>query len=126
MCMGGPPGGRAAAIIVCSAKGGHERGRREGVEISATSTKLPRFIYISKIDEDNGDYNAAFDTLRERFGKQHCSRWSSPSGTTNKKVTGIVDILNKRAYDDARTASAMEIPVPEDKVDCGRGALRPR
>ena len=31
---------------------------------------MPRFIYISKMDEDNGDYNATFDTLREHYGNK--------------------------------------------------------
>ena len=31
---------------------------------------MPRFIYISKIDEDHSDYNATFDALRERFGNK--------------------------------------------------------
>ena len=31
---------------------------------------MPRFIYISKIDEENSDYNATFNALRERYGNK--------------------------------------------------------
>ena len=61
---------------------------------------MPRFIYISKTDEDNSDYNATFNALRENYG----SRFAPlvvPIWDENKKVTGIIDVLNKRAYRDA-------------------------
>ena len=59
---------------------------------------MPRFIYISKIDEDHSDYNATFDALRERFGNK-IAPVVVPTLDENKKVTGLMDILNKRAYE---------------------------
>ena len=42
---------------------------------------MPCFIYISKTDEENSDYNATFDALRERFGNK-IRPWWSPFGMT--------------------------------------------
>ena len=75
---------------------------------------MPRFIYISKIDEDHSDYNATFDALRERFGNK-IAPVVVPTLDENKKVTGLMDILNKRAYE-MQDGKRVEIELPEDKV----------
>ena len=57
-----------AAVIVCSAKAGISVGAEKAWKL-CERRKLPRVLYISKTDEENSDYNAAFESLRERFGK---------------------------------------------------------
>ena len=69
-----------AAIIVCSAKDGISVGLEKAWKY-CEERDMPRFIYISKTDEENSDYNATFDALRERFGSRS-PPWWSPSGTT--------------------------------------------
>ena len=54
--------------------------------------RLPRLLYISKTDEENSDYNAAFDTLRERFGK-NIAPVAAPIWDADKKVIGFIDVL---------------------------------
>lgn len=103
-----------AAIIVCSAKGGMSVGAEKAWRY-CQEHKLPRILYISKTDEDNSDYNAAFETLRERFGK-NIAPVVAPIWDENKKVTGIIDVLNKRAYE-FQNGNRVEIPVPENKQD---------
>ncbi|MDD5884238.1 MAG: elongation factor G, partial [Firmicutes bacterium] len=76
---------------------------------------MPRFVYISKTDEDNSDYNATFEALRERFGKK-IPPVVVPIWDENKKVTGIIDVLNKRAYE-MQNLKRVEIEVPADKED---------
>ena len=50
-------------------------------------------------NEDNSDYNATFDALlRERFGKK-IAPLVVPIWDEDKRVTGIIDVLNKRAYE---------------------------
>ena len=56
-------------FIVCSAKDGISVGF-EKVWKYCEERNMPRFIYISKTDEENSDYNATFDALRERFGNK--------------------------------------------------------
>jgi elongation factor G len=100
-------------IIVCDAKSGLSVGTERAWKL-LDQHKLPRFIYISKTDEDNGDFNGAFQTLREHFGRS-IAPLVVPIWDDNKHVTGIVDIVNKRAYT-IEGGKRVEIPVPEDKV----------
>ena len=101
-----------AAVIVCSAKGGMSVGAEKAWNY-CEDRKMPRILYISKTDEDNADYNAAFATLRERFGK-NIAPVVAPIWDENKKVIGIIDVLHKRAYE-MQHGKRVEIDVPEDK-----------
>ena len=103
-----------AAIIVCSAKDGISVGLEKAWKY-CEERNMPRFLYISKTDEDNADYNAAFETLRERFGK-NVAPVVAPIWDEDKKVIGIIDVLNKRAYD-IENGKRHEIPVPENKLE---------
>ncbi|MBR4864000.1 MAG: elongation factor G, partial [Oscillospiraceae bacterium] len=75
---------------------------------------MPRFIYISKVDEDNSDYNATFEALREKYGNR-IAPVVVPIWDSSKKVTGIIDVLNKRAYE-MKNLKRVEIQVPDDKL----------
>ena len=72
-----------------------------------------RQVYISKTDEDNSDYNATFDALRERYGNK-IAPVVVPIWDENKKVTGIIDVLNKRAYE-MQGGKRVEIDIPDGK-----------
>ncbi len=102
-----------AAIIVCSAKSGMSVGAEKAWKYCA-DRKLPRILYVSKTDEDNSDYNAAFATLRERFGK-NVAPLVAPIWDENKKVIGIIDVLHKRAFEVGPKGERVEIDVPDDK-----------
>ena len=102
-----------AAIIVASAKDGVSVGVEKAWKY-CEERNMPRFIYISKIDEDHSDYNATFDALRERFGNK-IAPVVVPTLDENKKVTGLMDILNKRAYE-MQGGRRVEIELPEEKV----------
>ena len=103
-----------AAVIVCSAKDGISVGLEKAWKY-CEERNMPRFVYISKTDEDNSDYNATFEALRERFGKK-IAPVVVPIWDENKKVTGIIDVLNKRAYE-MQNLKRVEIEVPADKED---------
>ncbi len=102
-----------SAVIVCSAKGGMSVGAEKAWK-HCEKLQLPRIIYISKTDEDNADYNAAFATLREHFGN-HIAPLVAPIWDADKKVIGIIDVLHKRAYK-VENGEGVEIDVPEDKL----------
>ena len=102
-----------SAIIVCSAKAGMSVGAEKAWQY-CEERQMPRVLYISKTDEDNSDYNAAFATLRERFGK-NIAPVVAPIWDENKKVIGIIDVLHKRAYEMV-DGKRVEIDVPEDKL----------
>ena len=81
-----------AAIIVCSAKDGISVGLEKAWKY-CEERNMPRFIYISKTDEDNSDYNATFEALRAKYGNK-IAPVVVPIWDENKKVTGIIDVLN--------------------------------
>ena len=101
-----------AAVIVLSAKDGVTVGFEKAWKY-CEERNMPRFIYISKVDEDNSDYNATFNALRERYGNK-IAPVVVPIWNSSKRVTGIIDVLNKRAYE-MQNLKRVEIQVPEDK-----------
>ena len=102
-----------AAILVASAKDGITVGFEKAWKY-CEERNMPRFIYISKVDEDNSDYNATFEALREKYGNK-IAPVVVPIWDSSKKVTGIIDVLNKRAYE-MQKLKRVEIAVPDDKV----------
>ncbi len=103
-----------AAILVCSAKDGITVGFEKAWKY-CEERNMPRFVYISKVDEDNSDYNATFEALREKYGNK-IAPVVVPIWNSAKKVTGIIDVLNKRAYEMAK-GKRVEIALPADKED---------
>ena len=100
-----------AAIIVLPAKGsvpvGTERAWKQ-----TRARNLPTLFYISKTDEENGDFNAVVAELKEKFGKQ-VTPVVSPLWDAHKNVVGVLDIVHKCAYD----AAGKKIEIPADKAD---------
>ena len=101
-----------AAILVLSAKDGITVGFEKAWKY-CEERNMPRFVYISKVDEDNSDYNATFEALREKYGNK-IAPVVVPIWNSSKKVTGIIDVLNKRAYE-MQNLKRVEIEVPADK-----------
>ena len=102
-----------AAILVCSAKDGITVGFEKAWKY-CEERNMPRFVYISKTDEDHSDYNATFDALRAKYGNK-IAPVVVPIWDASKKVTGIIDVLNKRAYE-MQNLKRVEIQVPDDKL----------
>ena len=103
-----------AAILVCSAKDGITVGFEKAWKY-CEERNMPRFIYISKVDEDNSDYNATFNALREKYGNK-IAPVVVPIWDASHKITGIIDVLNKRAYE-MQNLKRVEIDVPAGKED---------
>ena len=103
-----------AAILVLSAKDGITVGFEKAFKY-CQDRNMPCFIYISKVDEDNSDYNATFDALRDKYGNK-IAPVVVPIWDANRKVTGIIDVLNKRAYE-MQNLKRVEIAIPEGKED---------
>ena len=99
-----------AGIVVCSAKDGISVGFEKGWSYLAAS-RLPRAIYVSKADEENGDFDAVLNSLRERYGAPICPL-VVPIKNNAGKVEGVVDIISRKAYA-AEGGKQKEIPVPE-------------
>ena len=76
---------------------------------------MPRFIYISKTDEDNSDYASCLDALKGKFG-QAIAPIVAPVIDGNKKVTAIVDLLHNTAYE-VKGGKAAACAIPADMAD---------
>jgi len=103
-----------AAILVCSAKDGITVGFEKAWKY-CEERNMPRFVYISKVDEDNSDYNATFEALREKYGNK-IAPVVVPIWDAAHKVTGIIDVVNKRAYE-MQKLKRVEIAVPDGKEE---------
>ena len=103
-----------AAILVASAKDGITVGFEKAWKY-CEERNMPRFVYISKVDEDNSDYNATFDALREKYGNK-IAPVVVPIWDASHKVTGIIDVVNKRAYE-MQKLKRVEIAIPDGKED---------
>ena len=102
-----------AAILVLSAKDGITVGFEKAWKY-CEARNMPRFVYISKVDEDNSDYNATFEALREKYGNK-IAPVVVPIWNAAKKVTGIIDVVNNRAYE-MQKLKRVEIAIPDDKA----------
>ena len=101
-----------AAILVCSAKDGITVGLEKAWKY-CEARKMPRFLYVSKVDEENSDFTATLSALREKYGAR-VSPLVVPIWNGAKKVTGVIDILDGKAYEMQKNKQ-VEIPVPGDR-----------
>ena len=99
-----------AGIVVCSAKDGITVGFEKGWS-HLSAKKLPRAVYVSKTDEENGDFGAVFAALREKYGTPLCPLMT-PIKDASGKVQGVVDIINRKAYA-VEGGKEKEIPIPD-------------
>lgn len=84
-----------SGVIVVSAKNGIGVGTEKSWKY-LYERKLPRFVYISKLDEEHADFFKTFEALREKFGKT-LAPVVIPI-TEGDKTIGIVDIIHKNAF----------------------------
>ena len=84
-----------AGVIVVSAKNGIGVGTEKSWKY-LHDRNLPRFIYVSKLDEEHADFFKTFEEMREKFGKA-LAPITIPI-TENEKTIGLVDIIHKTAY----------------------------
>ena len=103
-----------AGIVVCSAKDGVSVGFEKGWA-NLTAGNLPRAVYVSKIDEENGDYDAVLASLKERYGTAVCPL-VAPIKSGSGKIEGIVDVISRKAYT-VEGGKQKEIPIPESMND---------
>jgi len=100
-----------AALLVIAAPAGVEVGAEAAWEL-ASECKIPKLIFVNKMDRENADYNRVMESIRGVFGAR-CVPIQVPIGA-ERSFRGVVDILHGVAY----TGSGKEIergPVP---VDC--------
>lgn len=106
-------------IIFCTAKDGVSVGAERAWK-SLKNAEKPCMIYISKTDEENGDYSAVLAALKEKFGSTVCAVTAPMSDGT-----GVIDIVNKVAYQTkGNKTTKIDIPAADaDMVEELREAL---
>ena len=103
-----------AGILVCTAKDGISVGFEKGWS-TLNANKRPKAIYISKIDEENGDYDAVLASLRDKYGTAICPV-VAPAKDASGKIVGVVDIVTRKAYA-VDGNKQKEIPIPDNMTD---------
>jgi elongation factor G len=99
------------AVTVLDAQAGVEP-QTETVWRQATEYKVPRIVYINKMDKIGADFVAAIKSIKERLGAIAVPiQW--PIGAEND-FTGIIDLVEMRAhkYDGEAEENAVEIEIP--------------
>lgn len=100
-----------AGIIVCAAKDGLSVGAEKAWKY-LSERKLPKAFYISKVDEENGNFDTAYSSLRAKFGTSVCPV-IAPIKDASGKVTGIIDLIYRKAYQ-IEGNKRKEIDIPAD------------
>jgi elongation factor G len=97
-----------AGIIVCGAKDGLTVGAEKAWKY-LSERNLPKAFYISKIDEENGDFESAYNALRDKFGTSVCPIMVPIKN--GAKVEGVIDLIHNKAFAFDGKANK-EIPIP--------------
>ncbi len=104
------------AIALLDAQAGVEP-QTETVWRQANEYKVPRMIFVNKMDKMGADFVYSLDTIGKRLGaKAKAIAW--PIGAESE-FNGIVDILNRKAYhyDGDEHENFTEIEIPADLKD---------
>ena len=96
------------ALIVVSAKDGVEAGTERAWKNAIKKQKMPTLFFINKLDDENADFSATFDALREKFGKS-VFLFELPI-IDGRKVVGSVNILRHKAWYYDKPGEACEVP----------------
>jgi elongation factor G len=99
-----------AAIVVVDASAGVEVGTEEVWRL-AEARKLPRFMFVNKMDRENANYDATLDALKARFGPKIAPVYL-PIGSADS-FRGYVDVIEEHAnvYEGGKPK---EVPIPDD------------
>jgi elongation factor G len=99
------------SVAVLDAQAGVEP-QTETVWRQATEYKVPRIVFVNKMDKTGADYAYSLGTITERLGVNAAAiQW--PIGAEND-FTGIIDLVEMKAYefDGESTEIAKEIEIP--------------
>ncbi len=115
----------SAVLVLCGVS---------GVEVQAEivwemleEQKLPRTVFINKLDRENAGSDKVFAQLKSLYPEHHFVQLHIPIGTESNFV-GIVDVLSRQAYyyakDGSGKCSIKEIPAElQDEVELIREGL---
>ena len=100
----------SAVIVICAASG-IEVGTQQRWD-DCEEAKLPRFLFVNKMDRENVDFIRTVTELQEKFGI-HCVPIQLPIGS-QADFQGVVDLLTLKSY---TGTDGKEGEVPADMQD---------
>ena len=80
----------------------------------AANQKLPRIIFINKLERENSCFETVVEQLREKYGTGIVPL-QLPMGK-EASFSGMIDLLNEKAYR-FEAGKAIEIPIPEEYME---------
>lgn len=100
------------AVTVLDAQAGVEP-QTETVWRQANEFKVPRIVYVNKMDKTGANYDAAIDSIIKRLGA-NAHPIEIPIGSESN-FDGIINIVDMKAYyfDGKPEENYVEIPIPE-------------
>ncbi len=104
------------ALILIDATGGVEVGT-EIVWNQAAERKIPRFLFINKLDRENASFQNALESAQEAFGPNLVAL-QLPIGKESG-FSGVVDLIAQKAYiynNKSRDGKFEEAPIPDELV----------
>ena len=99
-----------AGIIFCSAKDGITVGAERSWKY-LKAAGVPAMFYISKLDEEHGDYYSVLAALKEKYGASVC-----PVMIPMSDGTGIIDLVHNTAYQ-TNGGKTSKVAVPAADAD---------
>lgn len=103
------------ALIVMDAKSGVDAGCELAWEY-ATEATVPKAFFINKIDDENANFSATIDSMREKFGKTICPVMIPLF--EDRKAIGTVNLIKNKLYAyDSDGKTAKEIPIDPKYTD---------
>ena len=104
------------AVALLSASDGVQP-QTETVWRQADEMKVPRIIFVNKMDKVGANFEGALKSVKDRLGVKHAAiEW--PIGAEGE-FNGVVDLVTKKAYhfDGSADEVTTEIEIPADLVD---------
>ena len=99
-----------AGIIFCSAKDGLSVGAERSWKY-LKEANVPAMFYISKLDEEHGDFYSVLSALQEKYGSIICPIFAPMSDGT-----GVIDLVHNVAYQ-TKGGKAVKVDVPAADAD---------
>jgi elongation factor G len=99
-----------SAIVLVTAEKGVEVGT-ELVWKYADELKLPRMVFVNKLDRENTSFERALESLQNRFGKKVVALQLPIGEQTSFK--GVVNLVSRKAYT-FDGSKVQEVPIPAD------------
>ena len=97
-----------AGVILCTAKDGISVGAERAWK-RLKAANLPTMFYISKIDEEHGDFGAVLEALKAKYGSIVCAVTAPMSDGS-----GVIDLVHNCAYQTKGNKTAkIDIPAAD-------------